>query len=152
MHRRVKKRGQCFALARCKLLDEKLHVHTDKLLCGRRLPVFTAGRRVAGYAAGCTIAGGGCAVVVALFLPLSARWAFFISHQRSETKNDPLADRAERGQRGWGGRRGRRGKCQTRTLGWRAVGARPERTTQGPLDGPSTHANRSGAKPRVSAT
>ena len=46
MHHRVEIRGQCFAVARFQLLDEILHVLAHKLLCGRRLPVFTAGSRV----------------------------------------------------------------------------------------------------------
>ncbi len=61
--------GQSFAMASLQLLNEVLDVFAHELLCGCRLPVFTAGSRVAGDAARDAIAGGGgcaAAVVVAL--------------------------------------------------------------------------------------
>jgi hypothetical protein len=37
MRHRVEKRGQCVAVSGLQLLDEILHVLTNKLLCGRSL-------------------------------------------------------------------------------------------------------------------
>ena len=48
MRHRIKKRGETFAVSGFKLLDEKFHVVADELLCGRRLPVVTAGSRIDG--------------------------------------------------------------------------------------------------------
>ncbi len=71
--------------------------------------------------------------------------------QRSGTKNDPSGDRAERGSKGG----------ETGVVAWQVPNTHlrlarhqrlSERTPQGPFYGPPTLANRSGAKPRDSAT
>ena len=75
----------------------------------------------------------------------------FCFSQRSETKNDPLADRGERAERWW--ESGVVGVASDKLA--LSFGARPAliRTDgKGPLYGPSTGAPRSGAKPRVSAS
>jgi hypothetical protein len=48
MRHRIKKRGQAFTVSGFQLLDEIFHVLADELLCGRWLPVITAGSRTDG--------------------------------------------------------------------------------------------------------
>jgi hypothetical protein len=123
---RIQKHRQCFAMSGFELLDEVLHVFTDELLCGLRLPVIAAGSRRGcgiGEGGGCT----GCAVaVVCEFHCFSLRLpcgAFFLS-PRSEAE-----EKRSTGRRGGAildesaGPRGGRGKCQTRFIVWRAAGA-----------------------------